>query len=700
MSTNPLEPTCAAFTAQLVAARTPPEARAAIDRSGAVLRPDAPGLPTSDGNEYVGIWRRTSVDGETSFVRDGHVPGARWWANVERIGPKRGKRVLLIGESCARGYPLDPLFNCASALDHYLRAAAPSEHVEVIDLAQLAMMPRTLLAVLRTVRLLEPDLCVIFAGNNWAVGLEHSNPTELSAAARDGWPAVRNYLEQVVRRRISEWVAELTRIVAQNGTPLLFVIPAENIWDYPVAAGLVNPLLPSDGQAVREELAAQVEALQRAARFEECERIAAELVALEDGCSIAGLQALARCARARGAIDEAARLVEQARELLVGFPGHGMSSYVARTEELRRGLATAGVPTIDLPRRFAIENGSPLLGREWFYDDCHMTSKGVLAAMKAVAEAALAPLGLGASGDRLGDVDPSVSARAEAQAACAAALLNSHDERIVRAYLARSLALLPEVAGVWRQYLAMRLRRTSLVLCPAFHRLRELEDRFPFIGNLDRALTDGVRPVYTRDARVARVIAEAIAPNDPDAPARCEKLLRRKYEAVHGTADVLAADVSDTTFLGRFAIELRRAYVPCLQRRVRFHLMGDPCVRRWRFQLTARVARVAASGGMAELHVNGERVAAWTASREWTTVDGMYESTGRNRDGDELMIVWPEPGETRADRIDHVSAALENRFTGVHFLANLYTVWGEIQTFAVEACVPELEAMASAMAVG
>src|SRR6185295_8397379 len=45
-------------------------------------------------------------------------------------------RIVLVGESVARGFPYDPRFNCALALRKLLNLATGADELEVIDLAQ------------------------------------------------------------------------------------------------------------------------------------------------------------------------------------------------------------------------------------------------------------------------------------------------------------------------------------------------------------------------------------------------------------------------------------------------------------------------------------------------------------------------------------------------------------------------------------
>src|SRR5215203_4850946 len=65
----------------------------------------------------VRIWESVDDVHGRSFVRVG--TGERWhfWANVQRIPPKGSRRrIVLVGESVARGLLYDPQFNPALAL--------------------------------------------------------------------------------------------------------------------------------------------------------------------------------------------------------------------------------------------------------------------------------------------------------------------------------------------------------------------------------------------------------------------------------------------------------------------------------------------------------------------------------------------------------------------------------------------------------
>src|SRR5690349_20233102 len=96
-----------------------------------------PGVPLKQ-SRFVGIWERRTENGKTSFLRRLETMDTwHYWANIGRIEPKGSKlRVLLIGESVARGYIYDPAFNPAMALQMILDEHYGKDQVEVIDLAR------------------------------------------------------------------------------------------------------------------------------------------------------------------------------------------------------------------------------------------------------------------------------------------------------------------------------------------------------------------------------------------------------------------------------------------------------------------------------------------------------------------------------------------------------------------------------------
>src|SRR5262249_29826315 len=145
-----------------------------------------------------------------------------YWANIGRIDPKRDKRrLVLLGESVARGYFYDPQFTPAMALESILRHRLGQGEFEVIDLARTSLEMEGLSELAQSALALEPDAIVIFAGNNWGLTFTNdprilSDPEMLLAISailsKQGVPGLKRFLEERLAsdvRRLVKQIASL-----------------------------------------------------------------------------------------------------------------------------------------------------------------------------------------------------------------------------------------------------------------------------------------------------------------------------------------------------------------------------------------------------------------------------------------------------------------------------------------------------------
>ncbi len=88
---------------------------------------------------------------------------------LPREKPAGSTRIFVLGESAAMGVP-EPAFALAPQLQSQLRAARPGAKIEVYNLGVTAINSHAILPVLRQTLEFNPDLLVIYMGNNEAVG--------------------------------------------------------------------------------------------------------------------------------------------------------------------------------------------------------------------------------------------------------------------------------------------------------------------------------------------------------------------------------------------------------------------------------------------------------------------------------------------------------------------------------------------------
>jgi hypothetical protein len=125
--------------------------------------------------------------------------------------------------------------------------------------------------------------------------------------------------------------------------------------------------------------------------------------------------------------------------------------------------------------------------------------------------------------------------------------------------------------------------------------------------------------------------------------------------------------------------------VRCLFPRVRVSLAATASARRWRLRLTTRAPQPGVVGKAATLFVDGHAIATWRLTATWSTTETTCDLRGTR--SDELTIVWPDPGEDRDERIRKVARAMSDGVLARRPIVDVYTVWGEIQSFKASALV-------------
>ena len=95
---------------------------------------------------------------------------------VAAVKPKDELRIVILGESAAAGTP-DPAYNFGRILDRMLRRQFPGRRIEVINAAMRGVNSHILLPAARDCSArLQPDVVIVYIGNNEVVGLYAPGP--------------------------------------------------------------------------------------------------------------------------------------------------------------------------------------------------------------------------------------------------------------------------------------------------------------------------------------------------------------------------------------------------------------------------------------------------------------------------------------------------------------------------------------------
>lgn len=642
---------------------------------------DAHQVATGD---RIGIWRReVGDDGRLSFVRERNVSRPHMWAATERIGPKQSgrRRVVLLGESAARGWPLDPFLSCASCLQAQLRHATGSDATEIVDLARAGVDAPGLVRLAAEAAALDPDVYVLFAGNNWGFDPRGLDLPRLAALVREAgcWRPVAAHIATVYRLQLDAIIAALGRALRPQGVPVVFVVPAYCLADWQSAPRTCHPLLGGADREYAERLARAALASEAEGFHERASKLATELLALEEGFSAAALSILGRCAMTRGEHAEAVWYFETSWDLGLSLLIPPFSGFSVRAEHLSQTAGAISSQVVNLPRRFLDRNRGVPTDRRFFFGHVHMTPYAIRLAMADVAHALIGTLGLPPSPDDLTEIPRDVADEAVAQGHFAAALKAGGDDQssdLLRYHCTRAISSSPAMAPVIRDYVDRTLRRTPDIFCAAAHRLRAMEQRFPVLRHF---LNTPPHRRKQRNMRILQAFIDALGLTDPRMAAECSALLHREHTLERGRTDFVEEPGDDRAGAGLEWTRIYRSYLTCYFSRETFHASCFAVPERLRIGITSRVRSARAEGQPVRLFVNDVPAGGWLATLQWTRVEIEVPAALLSRGVNSFVIVWPSPERSAAEQAQEVARAFEERqILAVGSILDMYPVYGEI----------------------
>lgn len=656
--------------------------------------PSIPAVPPDI--ERVGIWERKK--GEAHFVRRADLADD-WsnWANLGRIGSKEEgrRRVVLLGESVARGYLYDPQYTPAMVLERILRSQPGGAAVEVIDLARTGL-GLEIRDVALAAALLEPDAVVLFAGNNWTIPAlpERADIPLLDTALREeGVPGLKRFAEAQLTERTIQLVGEISAFYAGRGVPLVWIVPEFNLGDWRDPATNA-PHLPGEG-ANREWIACRQEAEAALARGDvpaAMER-AQRMVELDRGLCVSGFYLLAEGSRKLGDLAAERKYLEAARDAVIWDSSRDISprAYSLTHRTLREEAAKHGGAVVDLPEilREALDGEIP--DRRMFLDYCHLTSEGIRIAMAAAAARVLQAFNGDEDGELLSWRDlmaqgPAPTRQVEAGAAFLAAVHNAHwwqSFDLVSSWCARAVRMEPGVSRVMMSFLDLQTRRAPMLMCKAAEQI--VASGSPLIQHY---------LLRSNNQQLDALLLTAILDSLPGAGAgagieageRLAQLRREEHSVALGERDLLSYYYSSSALQPQEAhwVALSRSewaqadvshFYKAYGLESKFLFVGEAGLP-VRLRLTCRLPAGEGREGIIGIGFNGGLRTEAVIDRQWGAWD--VEVPGEEvREGlNEVVIRWPLPEFPVARCLEAVADDLIDRA-----VPDFYRVFGEIHSF-------------------
>ncbi|HEX3527996.1 MAG TPA: hypothetical protein VH988_13110 [Thermoanaerobaculia bacterium] len=651
----------------------------------------------------ISIWEPRTEGGATVWVRPEPGPFGDHYATRRELRPKRAElplRVAFFGESVAAGYLYAPHLTPAGVLEAQLRAAGGDNNFEVIDLARTNETLAGLLATVRASFQINPDVLVLFAGNNWNLleTPEVSSYAPTAAARREMAGALQaDGLAGPVRlarerlRTIAEAVfAEIALMARAVGIPVVVVVPEVNLADWenrqPVAWTSVGP-------ARWHHLYKEAVAALERGDAEAAEKAARTMLEIDGGSCPTAWRLIARARVALG--DEAGAAMAARAEVdaaaypvlaFLGAPQAGTA-----VQDLLRELSRRhGFFRIDLPEIFAAyiaDIGSPLPGRRLFLDYCHLTAEGMRVAMAAVTAVVLDLSGMLENPPEWRDLvahGPAPTPEAEATACLGAAIHSAHrlltvgsKVPLLRHWCAAALDASPGIAGTLLDLVEARSAPCPAVLTAAQQRnaaspYRLLLQHGWQWDHLDADVITAIRGILQSwglegeiDRRLLAFRSVPAAGIDLAAPPFffLWEPLERFYPEVMRLDDLTAP-----------------AYLRCPWPETSFALLtaGD---RDLTIELTARLppsSETAERTREVRVSVNGQGIGSIPATARWSRSSLPIPKTALAHGLNRLTLLWPDLPPVDGDPL---AAAIERLASGL--AADLHPTFGEVFSLRV-----------------
>lgn len=350
---------------------------------------------STDIKTKIGIWEADSHGDNPAFIRDPNTDPleAGMWAECERIPPKSNKtRIVLLGESVARGFFFEPHFSPASVMECILNKTASHEY-EVIDLARSDLSLDGLKQILHKSLMLKPDHIVIFSGNNWlAYGNAVSSQTQALAETIKSGHTLAEYTQHIkttVCNQMDDLLQQCQHIQTRHHFPVTFILPEFNLADFHSNTRYASPFMESQKSSQWRRVLHQTETLDQAKGFQDIKQNVEKLSQLDDKTSSLPFALAAQSALQNNDLESARNYFEKAKDAEMWHCLTTPRCFTFIIKHMRNRMNDLGLQLVDLPNMFQQLDSQKLPGRELFFDYCHLTEKGIQTAMSAAAQSVI-----------------------------------------------------------------------------------------------------------------------------------------------------------------------------------------------------------------------------------------------------------------------------------------------------------------------
>ena len=327
--------------------------------------------------------------------------------------PPNTYRIFVLGGSAAQGVP-DAAYGFSRVLQVMLRNAYPGVDFEVVNMAMTAINSHVVYHIARDCADHEPDLFIVYLGNNEVVGpygvgtvftgfasnttvsrlgvhLKQSRAAQLVSAIFEGqdqtlvgWRGMEMFLEKQIRQddprlqdvyhNFEKNLHDIARIAQECGARIIFSTVGSNLKDSSPFASLNRPDIAVADRTRCEQLITEGIELQGTGELDTA--IERYQVAAKIDPTYAELQfRLGMCYEARGEFDLARECYVKAREFdTLRFRADRRINDII--QGVAQAKAEAGIYFVDAAEDLAANSPHGIPGEELFYEHVHLKFAG------------------------------------------------------------------------------------------------------------------------------------------------------------------------------------------------------------------------------------------------------------------------------------------------------------------------------------
>jgi hypothetical protein len=640
--------------------------------------PEISVAPADGENDKIGIWKLNPNNGEPFYEKNAEMK-YEWtiWADLPRIDVKKTKkRILLFGESVARGFFYDPYYTVAMELEAILKKTTDLQNSEVIDLARCGLNMEQLLDLSKTCMPLQPDLVVILAGNNWWINnfMDDDDYRQMiDLLNKDHILEIKSLIEKKFAARITDMLNELKALLVDKGIPVIFVIPAFNLKDWKS-----DDILAGNNVANWIEAREEAEAVLTKQATERFSSGAARKMIEADPSNPIGFEMLAEYHIIKKEWAEAIRNLEQARDTALYCRANNTPrcfSVIEKTIHTQAG--NYGIEVVNIPEIF---RSIPefIADRTLFLDYCHLTEKGIKMAMRHTARSILKSLfqkevPVEAIEESGLEVDNYIRAVAHF---CAATHNGHYGQRaeLIAYHSLQAIRYSDQVKSVMQKAIDFSSRRATTSLCKTFEEI-VLEKN---VQQYERGATF-FHPKNGKmmDINLVNANTRALQSIGIDITEKVHELRKKEHGIDSDKLSLLQAFYCRKTYASPI-VTINTNFFQVRSMISNFYFVVKDS-RTLVFEITHRAPRFTGKVCNVKIAINDKEnvIAEFPVGKKWTKHEFIHSqklSEGVN----ELFIIWPYSMQAASPYAQQVN--------GSHaYLEAMFPVLGEIHSFTVHA---------------